>query len=81
MQATQRSTGSLEKATRLTTTSSRPTTSRQTPAAAAAALSMATPLHRWRGLLEFQDAADEGAYIDWACGAWQVCAAVSCPAP
>lgn len=43
------------------------------PAAAAAAPALAAPLHRWRGPLEFWDTADEGAYIDWACSAWQVC--------
>lgn len=42
------------------------------PAAAVAAPALATPLGRWRGPLEFWDAADEAAYIDWACSAWQV---------
>jgi hypothetical protein len=51
------------------------------PVAAADALALAAPLHRWRGPLEFWDAADEGAYIDWACGAWQVGSAARSPHP
>lgn len=42
------------------------------PSRAAAMPAVAAPLGHWRGPLEFWDVAAEGAYLDWACGTWQV---------